>query len=123
MKVTEKNFIRKHKGEIIIGTILIVVTGVIIYKKWDVAKGLKAVKSVLGSAKLHTENASAVLKTTETPVVERNLGIRTIDINQFVRNLPDSWKASPKKLEQAKKLGIQLAEHQTLVNPHIRRIA
>lgn len=126
MRTTAKDFIQKHKKQIIIGTIVIVVTavaGVVVYKKWDMIKGAKIVNTVLGTAKSYSIDTSEVLETAEACVIEQASENKIIDIDLFVRNLPDSWNASPKKLEQAKELGIELAEHQTLVNPHIRHIA
>lgn len=43
----------------------------------------------------------------------------------FVRKLPENWHHSAAKVEEAEKLGIQLASNETLVDPHqqIRTIA
>lgn len=121
-----KDLIQKHKKQIIIGTTVIVVTavtGVVVYKKWDIIKEIKIVNTILGTAKSYTIDTSEILETTEACVIRQAPKSKIIDIDLFVRNLPDSWNASPEKLEQAKELGIELAEHQTLVNPHIRHIA
>lgn len=126
MRTTTKDFIQKHKKQIIIGTTVIAVTavaGVVVYKKWDMIKGTKIVNTVLGTTKSCISDTSEILDSAEVYVVEQASENKIIDIDLFVRNLPDGWSASPKKLEQAKELGIALADHQTLVNPHIRHIA
>lgn len=127
MRISTRDFIRKHKKGIIVGTTTIVVaavTGVIVYKRWDtIIRESKIAESVLGNAKPLTTDTSEILEAAEVCNIEQSFEEKIINIDRYVRNLPDSWNASPEKIEQAKELGIELTEHQTLVNPHTRRSA
>ena len=41
------------------------------------------------------------------------------EVNGFVRNLHEGWKASPEKIAEAAERGIVLGENQTIVNSYI----
>ncbi|WP_164173324.1 hypothetical protein [Ruminococcus flavefaciens] len=54
--------------------------------------------------------------TTNTPI---NNG-EPFEVKGFIRNLPDSRCPSAEKRAQAARLGIELGEHQTLVDPYMK---
>lgn len=126
MKAATRDFLREHKKDIIIGTtvsVAVVVTGVVVYKNWDIIKGARFVKSILGTTKVHAINTAVGLEAATEYAVEEMTEDKIINIERFIRNLPDSWNASPEKIKQAKVLGIELAPHQTFVDSHTRCIA
>jgi len=45
------------------------------------------------------------------------------EVNMYIRNLHEGWKASPEKLASAVEMGIQLLPGQTWVAPFIRNAA
>ena len=47
---------------------------------------------------------------------------RTIQIEQFIRRLPDNYNASQEKIAEAKMLGITLKEHETIVDSFTKEI-
>ena len=45
---------------------------------------------------------------------------KEVQVNMFLRNLPQSWHPSYEKRMEAERYGIKLGENQTLVDPHNR---
>jgi len=123
---------RNKKKVIIIGGILLVAgTSYAIYKKWDTIKGvlvsIEPEPIMINNPKVSVDIQAAqvteeLLDQTETITKIINNG-ESFDVIRHVRNLPNGWKASPEKIEEAVNLGINLLENQTIVDPYKKNVA
>jgi len=121
----KKSFIEKvkeHKTEIIIVgfTIILAVGAVLIVKNWDVIKGRTVANLFKNGAKANDDILHHFTEAIENVNINSPSNEKVVDISKYVRNLPEGWKASTEKLDLAIKKGIELGEHQTWVEDHIR---
>ena len=102
-------FVKEHKRDIIVGSIAtatIAVGGVVLYRIIG-SGGTKVLIEVADGAENFVKPEA----------------FRMVDVSQHVRNLPPGWNPSLEKVEEAARLGIQLTEGQTFVDPFVRRVA
>jgi hypothetical protein len=122
---------RNKKTVLIIGgTLLVAGAGYAVYKKWDIIKGVYVsiepeptmINIPKVSVGIRAQITEALPDQTETITKIINNG-ESFDVIRHVRNLPNGWKASPEKIEEAVNLGINLLENQTIVDPYIKNVA
>ena len=72
------------------------------------------------------ETTTEVITTVETEAITVSKTLNNgfpFGVEGFIRNLPDGWHPSAEKIAQAAALGIELGEHQTLVDPYMKNVA
>lgn len=75
----------------------------------------KGVKSIADGA------AKAIVQAPDLPVVEAVAADpKVVDVDWFIRKLPESWHASRGAVLYAASVGVDLAEGQTIVRPQTR---
>ena len=105
--------IKEHKTEIVIaGVTVVTIAGIVLVaKNWGVLKGsllktgMKAKDTVI----------PLVPETIKKTVIEIPTSVKTIDVCQHIRILPQGWKPSAEKLAAAIERGIELGTNQTWV--------
>lgn len=109
-----KNFVKRHKEEIIIAgiTITAVVGGVLL------AKNLDALKETIKPVSTPTVIPKSI--PTEAAVVAKEPVFKIIDVKEHLRTLPTGYQASTHKIQEAAENGIALATNQTFVSSHSR---
>lgn len=123
---------RNKKNVLIIGGIVVTVgLSVVVFKN------RKAICAFIDSKKTATNVVKPLIQSTVveatpeiTTVAETQIK-KTIPINnglpfevrRFIRNLPENWYPSSEKIAEASRLGIELGEHQTIVDSHLRNVA
>ncbi len=109
-----KNFVKRHKEEIIIAGIAITagVGGVLL------AKNLDALKETIKPISTPTVIPKSI--PTEAVVITKKPMLKIIDVKEHLRTLPTGYHASAHKIQEAAENGIALATNQTFVSSHSR---
>lgn len=131
---TEMNWWRRNRKRVLIigGAAAALGIGFVAFYKKDTLLELitrekviaKDIPRLEGSAVVDTSSDLLTVAKTEAVVVRTpiNNGI-PFPVKGYIREIPEGWHASAEKLAQAGKLGIELREHQTLVNPFMKNVA
>lgn len=125
-KKTFSAWVSEHKKEIIItGVGIVVVAGAIMVgKNWDAIS-----KLAVGPTERKPQNKLPIRTQTAIPDIAVQISsdepqIMTIsEVRSFVRNLPEGYHPSAKKIATAAENGFELIENQTWVEPFTRKIA
>ena len=125
---TENKYIKKikeYKTEIIIGTLAIGLTIGAVYIINNV--GIEKINyNKIGSSKntltkiVNKDKVSLMEKTVTQDIKLNTENIRPISVKMHRRNLPNGYKASPKKVATALERGIELGTHQTWVDNYTK---
>ena len=112
-----KKYVKQHKEEIIMAgvTITAVIGAVFLVKNIETLN-----KSVRPSSIPMANPKTAPMKVatiTDEPM------LKTIDVREHLRTLPNGYHASAHKIKEAAENGIALATNQTLVSSHPRHYA
>lgn len=105
--------------ELVVGTAAAVSVVILVGRKINL-------KSLLSSTPEHTEPPTdgivdAVVKATNPCTTDAATQTpKQIEVNWFIRTLPESQNASPQARAYANSLGVKLAEGQTIVRPQTR---
>ncbi|SDB28869.1 hypothetical protein SAMN02910317_01411 [Ruminococcaceae bacterium FB2012] len=131
---TETNWWKRNKKKVIIvsGIAVAVGVGFLAYKNKDVisafVKGGKKfaykVPQIVDPIKI--EKVPEVIIVADTKAIPVNKIINNglpFEVEGYIRNLPEGWHPSAEKIAQAADLGIELGEHQTLVNSFMKNVA
>lgn len=131
-KSKKKGFFEKakeHKKEIVIGAAIVISAGVAVL----VVKNKAAFKSVMKSSgiervltnSIETRNhpCPLILEADESIVTSNMPDSDIINVSGHIRNLPDGWNPSIKKVELASKHGYSLEGHQTWVDAYTKASA
>ena len=113
-----KSWIKAHKSELIFaGSIIITTVGaILLVKKGDSVKKIVVKQMKMSSS----QSLEDIDKTPTISDVICTPTIKTIDVREHLRNLPNGYHPSALKLTEASDLGIELLENQTIVSSHSR---
>lgn len=137
MKEEKKGFIawmKKHRKELIVTGIssitamILVILGIknkeAIKELWDSLEESIAKAPVISSDEV---TAPATVQIADVPLQEPILATRAytssqsqFDVDGCIRNLPEGWHPSDKKIAEAASRGIELMPNQTLVDPYVK---
>ena len=122
----------KKKVFIIGGVVVAVGIGILIYKNKD------AILALVGGSTAIANSTTPLVEETEKEAVDKFTTVvsqeivtdntpsencKLVEVSSFIRNLPETWHASVEKQEEAKRLGIKLDPHQTIVDPYVKSVA
>lgn len=123
---------RNKKKVLIIGGVVIAAgIGIVAFKNKDalialVKKGKIAVSNVpLPDAQQVNEKIPEVPTVVNAETAISNIPLNNglpFEVKGFIRDLPNNRYPSAEKLAQAAALGIELGEHQTIVNPYMKNL-
>ncbi len=124
---------RNKKKVLIIGGVVVAVgIGVVVFKNKDilnalVTRGKTLVNNIpqIGE-NMVIETTSEIITVVDTEAVTVSKPLNNglpFGVNGFVRNLPDGCHPSAEKIAQAEALGINLGDHQTIVNSYMKNVA
>ena len=124
---------RNKKKVLIVGGVVVAVgVGILVFKNKDTlialvkrGKGLASnVPQIADPIVIETTSEIITSVDTEASTVSKllNNGL-PFEVEGFIRNLPDTCHPSAEKIAQAAALGINLGEHQTLVNSYMKNVA
>ncbi len=113
-----KSWIKAHKFKLIFaGSIIITTVGaILLVKNGDSVKKIVVKQMKMSSS----QSLEAIDKTPTIPDVICTPTMKTIDVREHLRNLPNGYHPSALKLTEASDLGIELLENQTIVSSHSR---
>ena len=128
------DWVKQYKKPIIVGCCIVgaTVAGVLIYKKLSLPKsGIERLKplhqlereALSQPLKIECPKLPSVDPITKSSVVEVVSclnGGEPFEVSKHIRNLPSNRQPSTDKILQALENGIELSEHQTLVNNYIK---
>ncbi len=128
---TEMTWWERNKKKVLIigGVVIAVGIGIFVFKNKDVLielikKGKATANNIPhNDESIIIKNTSNVPTTVNIEVATTNTPINNgepFEVKGFIRNLPDSRCPSAEKRAQAARLGIELGEHQTLVDPYMK---
>ena len=108
-------FVKEHKREITIGVLTIgtIITGVVIYKKHNDL--LKTATEHINVIHLGVETVKEHIPDSLPDVENAN---KTINVPEYIRKLPKDYKHSQNAVESAKRLGYDLLDDETFVQPY-----
>lgn len=128
---TEMTWWERNKKKVLIigGVVIAVGIGIVVFKNKDVL--IELIKKGKAAANNIPQNDEPIIiKTTSNAPTEVNIEVVAVntpinngepfEVKGFIRNLPDSRCPSAEKIAQAARLGIELGEHQTLVDPYMK---
>ena len=128
---TEMTWWERNKKKVLIigGVVIAVGIGIVVFKNKDVL--IELIKKGKAAANNIPQNDEPIIiKTTSNAPTEVNIEVVAVntpinngepcEVKGFIRNLPDSRCPSAEKRAQAARLGIELGEHQTLVDPYMK---
>lgn len=107
-----RSWLQKHRKAVTITATVLAIAGGVVYL---VVNGKKVEIPITEAAKKIIPEMNTT-KADELVTVEVDGVVSVFKRSAFVRNLHEGWKASPGKIEQAKQLGIELAQGETYVN-------
>lgn len=124
-KKSLSTFAKEHKKEITIGALTIgtIVTSIVIYKKInvplkeamtysnDIHLGAETVKECIPNLLLDIEIA-------KNCDADNNSTSKTINVQEYIRKLPENYKHSQNAVELAEKLGYTLLDDETFVKSY-----
>jgi hypothetical protein len=124
-KKTFFDFVKEHKKEIAIGsaTVCAVVVVVIIFKNITAANTLNIEEVVVKGLKTYGDANSVRTGVVEACHASNPPSIKSINVSEHLRNLPDVWKASQSKIDLAAQYGFSLGDHQTWVDSYTKTVA
>lgn len=127
-----KGFWHRNKKTVLAikGVLLAVGAGYVVYKNWDSLKDVfisgdtksAMIPNPKVTVDIQAQITEALPEKTATITKIINNG-EAIDVSMHIRNMPIGWKASQEKIEKAVKLGINLLENQTIVDPYLKNVA
>lgn len=131
---TEATWWERNKKKVLIigGVVVAVGVGVLVFKNRDAliallkrGKGLASnVPQIADPTIIETTSEVITVVDTEAITVSKTLNNGLpFGVEGFIRNLPDGWHPSAEKIAQAAEMGIELGDHQTLVNPYMKNVA
>ena len=118
----EKRFwvkVKEHKTELIIvtATVFTVIACVFVYKRGATINVLKN-ENMEKYAK-EPKNISPILtEIIENSITDDNLVNKTINVTEYMRKLPKDYRHSQNAVESAKRLGYDLLDDETFVQPY-----
>lgn len=123
---------RNKKKVLIVGGVVVAVgVGILVFKNKDTLIAL--VKRGKGLASNVPQIADPIVIETTSEIITSDTEASTVskllnnglpfEVEGFIRNLPDTCHPSAEKIAQAAALGIDLGEHQTLVNSYMKNVA
>ena len=128
---TEMTWWERNKKKVLIigGVVIAVGIGIVVFKNKDVL--IELIKKGKAAANNIPQNDEPIIiKTTSNAPTEVNIEVVAVntpinngepfEVKGFIRNLPDSRCPSAEKRAQAARLGVELGEHQTLVDPYMK---
>ncbi len=123
---------RNRKKVLIIGGVVVAVgIGVVVFKNKDALIGLvKKGKITVPKAALTDVKQAIDIVPEATTVVKTENALTTTLLNNgqpfevkgFIRDLPNNWHPSAEKRALATSLGIELGEHQTIVDSYMKNL-
>lgn len=126
-------WVKKHKKGILIagGAIVAIGAGCLVYKNWDsitsMFKSSKPDSIVIDKPKVSVKAAMPVVDVIPETQIETVSKIinngEPYGVCRHPRNLPNGWNASAEKIALALENGIELREHQTLVESYFKNCA
>ncbi|MGI6671386.1 MAG: hypothetical protein ACOX58_07430 [Christensenellales bacterium] len=126
-----KDWFHHHRKEVLIAATILAVTGTVVILLIDgkkikmpvkelaeklvpeVPKNMKPIETAVNMIKKTTPE---IVKADVIVTVEVDGVMKTFRRAEFIRQLPEGWHASPKKLAQAAEMGIDLKPGETIVN-------
>lgn len=127
----EKNFFKKHWKKIVATTVVVcgvTVSVILLYKNGNkIAKIFEykqdKVKTSPTTSKVQTQVEPPLLVAEEDHIEKiRKMVEKSIDVNSYVRRLPENRRVSPKKKIQMEELGIFLDENHTYCDGYTKKI-
>lgn len=126
-------WVRNKKKVLIIGGVAVAAgVGVLVFKNKDalialLKRGKRLADTVPQIAEpTVTETASEVAVNVDTQAIIVSKSLNNglpFPVKGSVRDLPNDWHPSAKKVAQAVAMGIELGDHQTLVDPYMKNAA
>lgn len=124
-KKSLSTFAKEHKKEITIGALTIgtIVTSIVIYKKFNAP--LKEAMTYSNDIHLGTEivkecipNLLLDIEIDKNCDADNNSASKTINVQEYIRKLPENYKHSQNAVELAEKLGYTLLDNETFVKSY-----
>ena len=118
----EKRFwvkVKEHKTELIIvtATVFTVIACVFVYKRGATINVLK--NENMDKYAKEPKNISPILtEIIENSITDDNLVNKTINVSEYIRKLPKDYRHSQNAVESAKRLGYDLLDDETFVQPY-----
>lgn len=86
-------------------------------------KSVAMAESINMTETVITETTKTVVSAAEgSTIFEDVVATREINVDGFVRNLPQGWNASAEKIAEAVEKGIDLKPHQTIVDSYTKMV-
>ena len=113
-----KEFYEKHKKAIYTGSAIvlggIVVTVALYYKKYEIANTVN-----LTLRKLKDNESLEIVEN----LIEETTNIKEINVCDYIRKLPEGYKASQQQIDLALSKGFVLESNCTYVNSYVRNVS
>lgn len=118
-------FINEHKKEITFGAVAVcaIVAGVVICRNRVTINNLEIEDVIENEIKTHRDLIPVASEVAVKSISGNLPSGKIINVNEHLRNLPDSWNPSQNKVALAALHGYTLEEHQTWVNSYAKVVA